>query len=91
MSETHSRPLTGSDAQGVPWREWSQGNCTTIGQKVAERSLVFSNLNTDFETVVTNARLRARYEEEASLAHRHWRQKMSTSRWVSSGILETFG
>jgi hypothetical protein len=24
MSETHSRPLTGQKAYGVPWREWSQ-------------------------------------------------------------------
>jgi hypothetical protein len=47
MPETHSRPLTGHDAYGVPWREWSQGNCTTIGQKVDDEVSCFSNLNKD--------------------------------------------
>ena len=34
MSETHSRPLTGHKAQGVPGGERSQRNCPIIGQKV---------------------------------------------------------
>ena len=33
MSDTHSRPLTGHKAYGVPGGEWSQRNCPIIGQK----------------------------------------------------------
>ena len=45
-----------------------------MGHEVDERSLAFSNLNTNLKRWSLNVRIRAPYEEEAPLSDRHWRQ-----------------